>query len=107
MSELDVMALLKKMQEQIISLERKVDTLVNKSQERPFNQERSFSKPFHPYGSGPRHNKGRNDHAPRKEFGPKKEFSQGRPFEKRSGSDNRGFSPKKKQFFNQGGTSHH
>lgn len=94
MSDLDMMALLKKMQEQLTSLERKVDTLVNKSQERPYNKERSFAKPFQKYDNGPRHGRGYNDQ------GHKKEFGQGRPFAKRPGGFNRGFRPKKKPFFN-------
>ncbi len=113
MSELEIMGLLKKMQEQLISLERKIDTLANKSQERPpFNRDRSFAKPFQTYGGGaPRHVKGHNDHGPRKEYGPKKDygpkktFGQERPFEKRSGSNAHGFNPKKKSFFKKTGFS--
>jgi hypothetical protein len=87
--ESDVMALLQRMQQQLTFLEKKLDTLLQQSQQsqsKPFARpERTFSKPFRPYG-GP-HPSGGHGHG-RPTYGD-------RP---RQGS----FAPKKKPYFNQG-----
>ncbi len=113
MSELEMMALIKKLQEQMDLIERKIDILVKRSPERPINQDRNFSKPFKSYGGPPRHFKGPHDHGPRKEYGgPKKEyghkneFSQEHSFEKRSGGKAHGFNPHKKPFFKKTSFAH-
>lgn len=52
--EMDVLELLKKMQQQLIYLEKKIDTLIAQrpaqGQDRPFQKDRNFSRPFKPYG---------------------------------------------------------
>ena len=89
----DVVALIRKMQQQLEFLERKIDILINQSQEKPF-QEKRFSKPFRSFGHSPRHGKGEYDRSSRG-----KDFDQGRHFEKRPGGPNRDFGQKKKPFF--------
>ncbi len=69
--EQDLVALIKKIQEHLFVLERKVDILINKSQERPFSKERPhfkdrhFKKPFRSFGHSQQHGKGERDHGPR------------------------------------------
>jgi len=81
----DIVALIKRMQQQLDFLERKIDTLISQSQERPFREKR-FSKPFRSF-----------DHSARPG-----DFS-GRTGEKRQGDQSRSFNnagiPKKKSFF--------
>ena len=89
----DVVALIKKMQQQLEFLEKKIDTLINQSQEKPF-QEKRFSKPFRSFGHSPRYGKGEHDRSPRE-----RDFDQGRHSEKRPGDQNRSFGQKKKPFF--------
>ena len=48
--ETDVKELLQRMQQQLMFLEKKLDTLIQQSRPKPFNQERPFSRPFRPYG---------------------------------------------------------
>ncbi|MCR4336372.1 MAG: hypothetical protein NUV91_01000 [Candidatus Omnitrophica bacterium] len=95
----DVLTLIKKMQDQLSSLERKIDTLLKQSQEKPF-REKSFSKPpFRSYGP-PRRDREGQDYRPReKSFGRERPSFEKRPFEKRRDDDRQGFAPKKKPFF--------
>ena len=69
----DVVSLIKKMQQQLNFLEKKIDILIGQSPERPFrDREKRFSKPFRPsFGSGRDFNRG-----PRREG-----FSHDRPRE--------------------------
>lgn len=109
----DVAALIKQIQQQLVFLEKKIDTLINQSQERPFKEKhfpKPFSKPFRPFGRRPfghshRRGKGEQGHSLREG-----DFNQGRPFarpgnsllragEKRQGDENQGFGQKKKTFF--------
>jgi hypothetical protein len=53
-AEPDMMTLIKKMQQQLVNLERKIDLLIHKPQERSF-QGKSFSKPFRPSYSSSRY----------------------------------------------------
>ena len=57
-----------KIQEQLVSLEQKVDSLINRDSVRPkepsFNNDR-FPKPRHPFGSFRRQDKGRPEDRPR------------------------------------------
>ena len=102
-SQGDVIFLLKKLQEQLTFLERKVDILVNQSKERPsFNKERTFSKPpFRPTSSyGPSRHGGRPDSRTERS-GPPRERSyesgnraQGKPY-----GGSAGYAGKKKSFF--------
>ena len=128
--ELDVLTLLKRMQQQLTFLEQKVDILIKQSQDKPA-RERSFSKPYSsPERSyrppsyqdkrGPRDNsrerspysggyfdkreggEGRKFSGPKKNYNDRREssYSQDAPFKKKYGGEKRGFDPKKKPFFN-------
>ena len=79
----DVIALIKRMQQQLAFLEKKIDLLISQSQSRP-SGERHFSKPFGSAGSS-RH------HAAREHDGNYGESraDRGRHFGKRPGEDNR------------------
>lgn len=71
----DVVSLIKKMQQQLNFLEKKIDILIGQSPERPFrDREKRFSKPFRPsFGGG---SGGRDfNRGPRREGG----FSSDRP----------------------------
>ena len=46
--EPDVMTVLQKMQQQLVYLEKKLDTLIQQTQQKPFNREMSSSRPFRP-----------------------------------------------------------
>jgi hypothetical protein len=100
-TEPDVVALIKKMQQQLIFLEKKIDTLIAQSQAAP-SREKYFSKPYRSFDRPHRYGKGESDSRPG-EKGP----DQGRSFEKRHGEGNRGFGhgekrkfdPKKKPFY--------
>lgn len=110
-SPADVIFLLKKLQEQLTFLERKVDILVNQSKEKPsFNKERTFSKPS--FRSGPssygaaRHGNRPDSRAERS--GPPRErsYESGhrapsgeRSYRDRDSRGSRGFAGKKKPFF--------
>ena len=83
--ETEMMELLQRMQQQLTFLEKKVDTLLQQTQQKPpsFNRERNFSRPFRPPfgrpnrpdGHGPSRGPGRPDRAPREgNFAPKKKF---------------------------------
>ena len=128
-TEPDVLVLIKKMQQQLASLEKKMDILISQSQEKPF-REKPFSKPFQsfdrPYRPGHSHGKRDQGEDPRarsfrsgphsekrpgdenRGFGgpqrshgddQKNSSSQDRHFNKKYGDKKRGFDPKKKSFF--------
>ena len=98
-SNQDVLALIKKIQDHLVILERKIDVLSQRPPSRPFQdrpyEKKSFSKPYRAYGNSSYRGKGEYDNKPR-EGG----FRPGGPFKKREGDDNRGFSHKKKPFYN-------
>ncbi|MFH1801067.1 MAG: hypothetical protein ABH891_09545 [Candidatus Omnitrophota bacterium] len=77
-TDADVVSLIKKMQQQLNFLEKKIDILIGQSPERPFgDREKRFSKPFRPsFGGGAHHGKGNFNRGPRKEG-----FSHDRPRE--------------------------
>ncbi len=95
MSENEMMELLQRMQQQLTYLEKKLDTLLAQSQQKPaFNRERSFSRPFRPFGNRP--NRPDQGHGPSfgqggPNRGPAKQDRGDRP---REGN----FAPKKKFF---------
>ncbi len=90
--EQDVVALIKKMQQQLVFLEKKIDILISQSQARP-SGEKYFPKSFRPFGHPHRsYDKGRDNASRESDSG------QGRHFEKRFGGENRGFNQKKKPF---------
>ncbi len=74
----DVMSMLKKMQQQLNYLEKKIDMLIGQSPERSFqDREKRFSKPFRPsFGGGSHHGKRDFHRGPRREG-----FSHDRPRE--------------------------
>jgi hypothetical protein len=98
----DVASLLKRMQQQLLSLERKIDTLISQSQERPSGgnvfpdrpfRKRPFSKPFRSFDRPQRHGKGEHGHSAGERDSAKGHFYEHRPHDK-----SRGPSPKKKSF---------
>jgi hypothetical protein len=98
----DVVSLLKKMQQQLLFLERKIDSLISQSQERPHGekassdrpfQKRSFSKPFRSFDH-PR----RRSTEDRGRSSKEGDSAQGHFYEHRPRGKNRGPNPKKKPF---------
>jgi hypothetical protein len=120
----DVVSLIKKMQQQLNYLEKKIDLLIGQSPEKSFGEKR-FSKPFRPsFGHGAHHGKRDFNRGPRKEgFSsgyPRKEgfshdrpresgfsqdrprersFNQDRPFDRKPSTGPRGFGHGDKPFF--------
>jgi hypothetical protein len=102
-SDSDVVSLLKKIQQQVLFLEKKIDLLISQSQERPSRErsspdrpfhKRPFSKPFRSFDHPQRHGKG--------EYGRssgERDSAQGRFYERRPHDKSRGPNPKKKPFF--------
>ena len=93
--EPDLAALIKKVQEHLVILERKIDSLISKPQEeRRSFKERRFSKPFRSFKHS-HHGKGEYNNSSRGE-----KFSSGQNFKKHDSEDNKGgFGEKKKPFF--------
>ena len=105
-SESDIMALLKKMQQQLAFLEKKIDTLVNnQSSERPSFKPRHFSKPpFRSFGNSSRHGHGKREHGQGQgpDAGGRGNFNRDRPFgdrPPREGDSGGNFAAGKKPFF--------
>ncbi|MBU0634014.1 MAG: hypothetical protein KKB82_07170 [Candidatus Omnitrophica bacterium] len=63
-AEQDVVALINKIQQQLVFLEKKIDTLISQSSERPF-REKHFSKPFQRFDRSHQYGEGKQDHRPR------------------------------------------
>ena len=63
----DILETLQKMQQQLNFLEKKLDTLLQQTQNKPsFNRDRNFSKPFRPWSKPNRPDGGHpNDQRPR------------------------------------------
>ncbi len=89
----DVLALVKRVQQQISFLEKKIDVLIGQLQERPF-QGKPFSRPSRPFGHAPYHGKGEH-----RESSGERDFNRPRHFEKRHEDENKGFDRKKKPFY--------
>lgn len=99
----DVMTILKNMQQQLVFLERKVDTLLNQSSERPSFGKSHFSKPDRPFGNFNRHKRPYDPNRPKE--GNFRQGGEQRPFDgPRGGGADRpqGFGPRKKKFFHRG-----
>ena len=96
---INVAAVLKDIQQRLVFLERKIDTLLNQSLEKPAFQGRNFSRPARPFGRFKKHSKGPYNPS----FG-KENFSQSQPghFDKPREGENQGFDGKKKRFFHRG-----
>ncbi len=58
--EPDIAVLINEMQQRLVSLEKKIDTLISQSLERPFER-KHFSKPFQRFDHSHRHGKGNQD----------------------------------------------
>lgn len=56
-AEPDIAALINKMQQQLTSLEKKIDGLISRPSERPFEEKR-YSKPFQRFDNSNRHGRG-------------------------------------------------
>jgi hypothetical protein len=111
-NESDVLTLLKRMQQQLTFLEKKIDSLVNQSQvkssqerpyqerssqERPSYRERSYPKPAWSSGRPQRsgHYRGNRDQG---EGSSERGYSSGRSYEKRERDDSRGSDGPKKEY---------
>ncbi|MBL7196998.1 MAG: hypothetical protein ISS47_02750 [Candidatus Omnitrophica bacterium] len=81
--EQQVLALVKRLQQQIISLEKKVDILLSRSAQRT-NEANDFSKPFRSFGHSQRQGKAR-----RRDHSGERDFSAGR-LDRQRGEENRG-----------------
>ncbi len=64
--EPDVVALIKKIQQHLVFLEKKIDTLISRSSEKP-SKGQHFSKPFRSYGHSQHHGKRNTIVIPEKE----------------------------------------
>lgn len=91
-AEQDILVLIRKMQQQLVFLEKKIDTLINQSHARPFN-EKHISKPFRSFGR-PYHHSNKAHVSASGEKG----FDRGRHFEKRHDGEKKEFDQKKKPF---------
>ena len=92
-AEQDMLALIIKMQQQLVFLEKKIDILIRQSQTRP-SGEKHFSKPYRSFGPPHRsYDRGRDNASG------ERSFDRVRHFEKRSGGESRGFDQKKKPFY--------
>ena len=101
-SDTDIVSLLKRMQQQLLSLDRKIDILINQSKEKPFWErpssdrsfrKRPFSKPLRLFDHSQRRGKGEHEHNPRE-----RDSAQGHYHERRPRQNHRGSNPKKKPF---------
>ena len=98
----DVVSLLKKMQQQMLFLERKIDLLIRQSQEkqpgektflnRP-SQKRPFSKQYRSFDHSRNRSRGEHRHSPRESDSAPMPFYENRPRGKGRGSN-----PRKKSF---------
>ncbi|MFH0771748.1 MAG: hypothetical protein V1933_03925 [Candidatus Omnitrophota bacterium] len=72
--EQDVAALIKKVQQQLVFLEKKIDILINQSETRPVSEQRfskpfrSFSRPYHRSDRGQGSSSGERSYYPRRNF---------------------------------------
>ncbi len=96
--ESDVLVLIKKMHQQLVFLEKKIDVLISQSQEKPF-REKHFSKPFRTFDRPNRPSRYR-DKRDQGEDSTEKSFHSGHHFEKRQGDENREFGGPKKDYNN-------
>jgi hypothetical protein len=100
-NEEDMASLLKGMQKQLTMLEKKVDLLLRRSQEKPMGEAPSRDRPFR-RPSGPRPSRpfahpdrnAREDRSPRERESPRSHYYERRPDDK-----SKGVKPKKKPFY--------
>jgi hypothetical protein len=91
--EPDAVELFKKIQQQLVFLEKKIDTLINQSSPRSFEAKR-FSKPLRSFGNSSYHDKGKQGIGLRE-----RTFSRTSRFDKPQADGNQRFGQEKKQFF--------
>jgi len=94
--EVDVVGLIKEIQGQLFLLNKKVDILINQSNEQPKREER-FSKPDRPFNRPYRPGKG-YEGKERDRSSKGKGFYSGQPFEKRRGGEGRKFGGPKREY---------
>jgi hypothetical protein len=104
-SETDIVSLLKRMQQQLNFLEKKIDILISQSQEKPFGEKtfpnrtfrkRPFSKPLHSFDHSQRHSKGEHEHSPRDRDSAQRHF-----YERRKPENKRSPHAKRKPYYPQ------
>jgi len=109
-AEPDIAAMLKRIQQQLVFLEKKIDTLLKQPSGRPFErkpfEKRPFSRPERPFGNYNRYGKGPQGNSLREgNFGPGRRFDkqegQERRFDKREGQGNQRFGQRNKPFYGQ------
>lgn len=91
-NEQDLVVLIKRIQQQLVFLEKKIDILIGQSQARP-SSERHFKKPFRSFSRPYHHSDGATSNA-----SGERSFDRGRHFEKRHSEESRGFGYKKKTY---------
>jgi hypothetical protein len=91
--EPDAVELFKKIQQQLIFLEKKIDTLIKQSSPRSFEAKR-FSKPLRTFGHSGYHDRGKQGSATGE-----RSFSRGSRFDKPQADGNQRFDREKKPFF--------
>jgi len=75
-AEQDVVTMIKKIQQQLIFLEKKIDTLINQSSGKRFEAKR-FSKPLQPFDRSSYYGRGKQGNPSRE-----RSFAPSRPFDK-------------------------
>ena len=95
----DIVVLVKKMQQQLVYLEKKIDTLIGQlqeksSQERSFREKR-FDRPFRSFDRPQGHYRDKRDSGE----GPReRSFRPGQHFDKRRSDEDRGFSGPRREY---------
>jgi len=92
--EQDVLMLLKKIQQQLVFLERKVDALGGGSSPRPFNKDRHFRRPPRSFDHPPRNGEEKREHG-----SGQTNISRPHYYNRNRGEERQGFSQNKKPFF--------
>lgn len=104
--EQELLALMKRMQQQLSFLEKKIDTLLSQAQpsERPF-RDRNFSKGHRPFRPSHRHERGpREERSGERPYSEERHYDrprrsgEGRPFHRGSSEGGRDFPRKKRHF---------
>ncbi len=90
------MALLKKLQYKLDSMEKKIDFLIQESKQKTF-KDKHFSKPHREY-DGPKHHKRRKYEGEKDGSSSERKFYDGHPFDKNKNSGQDNFRKNKKPF---------
>jgi hypothetical protein len=101
-AEQDLVVMIKKMQQQLTFLEKKIDILINQSEARP-SGEKAYSKPFRPFNNQNRRpDRGHEGHSgPRNYYSERSSESRhgGHPFKGHQGGRKKSFGDKKPFYF--------